>query len=207
MVPSGAKCSYSSIERPADSSASVVNPQTGVAYEETNQEETRACASPCREEGQYPDNASGRIEEKSRTCGTRTEKGRENVSGLFLLGDTNEIIRRPNQSLKFAPQNCTENVQPPGRSVPSPSKLTALSSQTPYEKFCTSGPNPDLTEILVGSICRLAHVRFVGIAEGLVWFNAPAPNGSTLAIRLHDLTAEAIRVKVRISNERFGIYL
>jgi hypothetical protein len=54
-------------------------------------------------------------------------------------------------------------------------------------------------------IVVMAGARYLGTAEGLVWFNPLGPDPSTLAIREDELSAEMVQLRLAENERTFSL--
>jgi hypothetical protein len=167
---------------------------------EEAKEEICAASSGYREESkQHPDNTSGRVEEKSTTCGKATgQRGRlHSLVVQFFLNWHREAAQidperrhsfsSPRSSSAHRAQPC---VQQPLAHVSAPS-------------------SPTLDEIHAKLICNLACVRYGAIwnisGKSFVLFQDEV-TGSSLVLPTDSFDVRSVQAHIRTSREKFGIW-
>jgi hypothetical protein len=210
------------------------NPLEGVRADEENKQE-EVCAASCgyrEEREQHPDDTSGRVEEKSTTCGRATgQRGRlHSLVVQFFLNwhrDAESIGTEGRHS--FSSPRSGSTVRPPQNPPPimiaAASQSFTLSPATREPRKAGAPPalehgliscatrtyapvSPLMDEHLARLTCNLACMRFGAIwdisGKRFVLFGDPV-TGTSLALSLDIFCVQAIRSHVRASREKFGI--
>jgi hypothetical protein len=172
---------------------------------EEAKEETCASASSYRqEENRNTDSGtSGCVEEKSTTCGKATgQRGRlHDLVVQFFLNWRHHSVAPidPVRTFSYSNHNLPRSEAAPTAPVPVRLPLARASAL----------PSPSLEELLIRMQCNLADVTYGAIWEienkRFVLF-ADKITGSSLVLPLNDFGVQSVRLHIRESRQKFGIW-